>query len=289
MPVVVSVNGVIVPAAAAVVSVFDRGFLYGDSVYETVHSFGGRCFRLSSHLVRLHRSAELLGIAVPIADDALADEIANTVAAAGADECAVRVVITRGEGPIGIDPRTSAGPSRFIIARPLEPLPPAHYTDGVHVVVARTTRNSSRALSPEIKSGNFLNNILAMREAIDAGAFEAILLNPDANVAEGTQSNVFLVQKGALLTPDPRAGLLRGVTRQLVLELALASGLTAIERDVFVSELYEAEEIFLTSTLKGVLPVTALGARRVGDGRPGVVTRRIAELYAAAVAAFRRS
>ena len=183
-------------------------------------------------------------------------------------DSAVRVMVTRGEGPIGLDPGLCPRPNRIVFVRPFAPLVPESYSAGVHLIVARTFRNSPRALDPEIKSGNFLNNILAQREAIAAGAFEAVLLSQDGLLTEATQSNLFLVAEGVVRTPHPRAGLLRGVTRAVVLELCRTGGMASAEEDLFVTSLYDAAEVFLTSTLKGIVPVTSIGQSRrpVGEG-----------------------
>jgi branched-chain amino acid aminotransferase len=288
MATVVSVNGAIGPPEAARIGVFDHGLLYGDSVYETMRAYGRRCFRLGAHLARLERSASLIGLDLGGTAADLAGEIDRTLAAAMNQDSAVRVMVTRGEGPIGLDPGLCPRPNRIVFVRPFAPLAPESYSAGVNVIVARTFRNSPRALDPEIKSGNFLNNILAQREAIAAGALEAVLLSQDGLLTEATQSNLFLVADGVVRTPHPRAGLLRGVTRAVVLELCQKGGLASVEEDLFVTSLYDAAEVFLTSTLKGIVPVTSIGLsrRRVGEGAPGPLTERLRSLYHAEVARF---
>lgn len=281
MAVLVNLDGELYPRDEARISVFDHGFLYGDSVYETLRTYGGRCFHLERHLERLERSASLIGLTLPRSGrDWIGREVERTVTAAGNSESAIRVTVTRGEGQIGIDPGLCAAPSLVVIVRALEPLPSQLYEEGVSVVLARTVRNSPRALDPNIKSGNFLNNILAKREAVAAGAFEAVMMNHEGCVAEASQSNVFAVLAETVVTPGGGAGLLQGITRQLVLDLCREGGIAAVERDLFVGELYAADEVFLTSTLKGILPVIRIGRQTLGDGRPGPITRRLMELYA---------
>lgn len=278
MAVVVNIDGELHPPETARVSVFDHGFLYGDSVYETLRTYRGRLFLLTAHLERLRRSAARIGLELPWTTAELCAEVERTVAAADNPETAVRLTVTRGEGPIGTDPRLCRRPCRIILARPLPEIPAELYRDGVPAIVSRTLRNSPHALDPAIKSGNFLNNIQAIREAHGRGAYEALMLDDAGNVVEGTQSNVFLVTSGEVATPG--SGLLRGLTRETVIELGRAAGIAVAERDVFVTELFEADELFLTSSLKGVLPVTTVNGRPIGSGKPGAVTRRLGELYA---------
>jgi len=286
MGVLVNIDGVHLQPAEARVSVFDRGFLYGDSVYETLRTYGGHCFRLAAHLARLERSAAGLGISLPLTAAQAAAEIGETIRAAANDESTVRVTVTRGEAAIGLDPRAATHATRVVIVRPFVPLDPELRARGVDVVVARTLRNAPSALDPGIKSGNFLNNIQAVREANESGAFEAIMFAQGGRIAEATQSNVFLVLEGELVTPHPRAGLLRGITRDLVLELAQSDGIPVAERDLVLADLERADELFLTSSLKEVLPVRRVDGRPVGSGCPGPITARLVELYRQEVERF---
>jgi branched-chain amino acid aminotransferase len=277
----ISVNGTITAPEEARVSPLDRGFLFGDSVYETLRTYGGRPFRLDRHLERLRRSAEALDIAHERAPVEIGREVERTLASAGNDESAVRVVLSRGPGPIGYDPEPCGPPTVVIHVRPCPPIPDAWRREGVDVAIVRVTRNASTSLDPAIKCSNLLNNFLAWREARRLGAYEPILLNLEDRLAEGASSNVFLARGGRLLTPPLAAGILGGITREAVLELARRSGLPASEEALGPDDLRRADEAFITSTLKGVLPVRRCDGWPINDGRPGPMTRRLMELYEA--------
>ena len=269
-----SVNGEITPAEEARVSVLDNGFTFGDAVYETLRTYGGRPFHLDRHLERLQRSAERLAIPMP-AGDALARDLDALLARAANPESYIRIIVTRGRGDISYHFERVQGPTVVMVVKPYAPLPAAHYADGVAVILASVRRNSPQALDPAIKSCNLLNNILAIREAYAKGAFEAILLNEIGEIAETAGANVFLVKEGTLLTPPLDAGILAGVTRRVVLDLAAGLPVPAREEPVAVKDLLAADEVFITSTLKEVLPVATIDGRPVGPGRPGPVTLRL--------------
>lgn len=278
----VYVDGRIVPPEQATVSVFDRGFLYGDSVYETMRTYGARPFMGQAHIERLRHSAAGIHLQVPWSDPELDEAIGRTVAAVQGDagrDLYLRVVVTRGAGPIGLDPALADRPSLIVIALPYVPLPPEAATEGVAVRIASIRRTSQDALAPSLKTGNYLNNVMALREARAAGAFEALMLNSRGDLAEATTSNVFLVHGGRVRTPAASSGILPGVTRALVLEVLCGAGIPAEETTLGPEDLASADEAFLTSTLKDVVPVTTVDGRPVGDGRVGPVTSRIAELY----------
>jgi branched-chain amino acid aminotransferase len=263
------------------VSVFDRGFLFGDSVYETVAYQGGRTHFLSEHLDRLERSARSLYIEPP-AREAIEAAIAATVLASGEVEARVRVIVTRGMGPVDIDPASAGKPQLIVIAQPLGAPTPEMLASGIAVEVVSHSRGASGSIDPAIKSGNYLASVLAIAEARRrrAGVGEAILCSGNGSVAEGATSNVFLVTSGALVTPGLAVGILEGVTRGKVLGLARASG-TAVREPDFVhpKELLSADEVFLTSAVRGILPVTTVDGAPVGDGKPGPVTRHLMALY----------
>jgi branched-chain amino acid aminotransferase len=269
-----SVNGEITPAEEARVSVLDNGFTFGDAVYETLRTYGGRPFHLDRHLERLQRSAGRLAIPMP-AGEALARDLDALLARAANPESYIRIIVTRGRGDISYHFERVQGPTVVMVVKPYAPVPAAHYTDGVAVILASVRRNSPQALDPAIKSCNLLNNILAIREAYAKGAFEAILLNEIGEIAETAGANVFLVKEGTLLTPPLDAGILAGVTRRVVLDLAAGLAVPAREEPVAVKDLLAADEVFITSTLKEVLPVTTIDGRAVGAGRPGPVTLRL--------------
>jgi branched-chain amino acid aminotransferase len=274
-----SVNGAVLPAEEARVSVLDTGFTFGDSVYETLRTYGGRTFHLDRHLRRLRASAGRLGIPVPEGDEPFARDVDAVLARAGNPESYIRIMMTRGVGDVSYHFDRVQGPTRVVIVKPYEPLPERCYSEGVPVIVASVRRNSPRALDPAIKSGNLINNILAVREAQAAGAFEPILLNDNGEVAEGASANVFVVKGGAGLTPPLGAGILPGVTRQLLLEIGGGLGIPMREETLLVADLMGADEAFITSTLKEAVPVRAVDGKPVGDGRPGPVTLRLLKAY----------
>jgi branched-chain amino acid aminotransferase len=280
MSIRVHVQGRVCEPEAARVSVFDRGFLYGDSVYETIATVGGRLFALPEHLDRLERSAGGIGLALP-PRAAIERAIADTVAAAANPESRVRVMVTRGTGAFEMDPASAGAPELVIIVSPLGGPTPAMFEQGVAVEIVSVARNHPAALDPAVKSGNYLNNVLALAEARRrSGAHEAILCSARGSVAEGASSNVFAVSHGQVRTPALSVGILAGVTRSKVLELCGPAGIAAVEVDVMTpDELRGADEAFLTSAARGVLPVTRVDGKPVGAGVPGPITRRLRALY----------
>jgi branched-chain amino acid aminotransferase len=284
MPTVVNIDGRIVPPAEARISVFDRGFLYGDSVYEVVRTYGLVPFEVGAHLRRLAGSARRTGIEVPWDEARLDAEIARTVQASrGGDapspgaapwnvgERQARIVVTRGAGEMGLDPSLAAAPTVVVMVLPLHGPPLAAYEAGVAV----WPTGDRRAGDPSAKTGEHLFQVMAMGEARAHGAHEALLVDRAGNVTEGASSNVFAIRDGALVTPPLAARILEGVTRALVLGLAREAGLEIRERQLPLRALEEADEAFLTSTVREVLPVVRVAERAVGGGRPGPVTRRL--------------
>ena len=270
-----SVNGEITPAEQARVSVLDNGFTFGDAVYETLRTYGGRPFHLDRHLERLRRSAQRLAITMPAGDGALTRDLDALLARAANPESYIRIIVTRGVGDISYHFERVAGPTIVMVVKPLAPFPSQYHKDGIAVILSSVRRNHPRALDPAIKSCNLINNILAVQEAQAKGAFEPIMLNEIGEIAETASANVFLVKDGTLLTPPLDAGILPGVTRHLVLELARGLALPLREEPVAVKDLLAADEVFITSTLKEVLPVATIDGRPVGSGRPGPVTLRL--------------
>jgi branched-chain amino acid aminotransferase len=275
----INVNGVLGPPDQAAVSPLDRGFLYGDSVYETIRTYGGRPFLLKEHLDRLRRSAERLDIPYDEAPVDIEAEILRTIAGTGAAEAALRIVLTRGPGPIGYDPEPCGPPTVVIYARPCPEIPEAWLREGVDVAIVDVTRNAPSALDPAIKSSNLLNNFLAWQESRRLGAYEPILLNASGHLAEGATSNLFLVRKNRLTTPRLEEGLLEGITRGAVLGLARRDGIETTEEALGPDDLRQADEAFLTGTLKGVLPIRRCDGWPIRHGRPGAITLRIAGLF----------
>jgi branched-chain amino acid aminotransferase len=279
MSIRVHIDGAVRHPEDAKVSVFDRGFLYGDSVYETIGTAYGRLFAARDHLVRLERSAERIGLRAP--PRALIERaIAETVAAAENPESRVRVILTRGAGKLDLDPASVDDTQLIVIVFPLGAPTPEMYAKGVAVAIVSITRNSPLAIDPAVKSGNYLNNVLALGEARRrCQAYEAILCAGDGSIAEGSTSNVFLVAGGEVRTPPPEVGILDGITRAKVIELCRANQLPFSQRRITRDELRGADEVFITSATRGVLPVTKLDENPVGQGVPGPVTRRLMALY----------
>lgn len=281
MSIRVHIGGRICPPEEAKISVFDRGFLYGDSVYETIGTVGGRLFALGEHLDRLERSAAGLQLRLPPRTQIQA-AIEATVAAAANAESRVRVMVTRGAGKLDLDPATVDDPQLIVIVQPLAAPTRQMYEQGVAVAIVSITRNSPSAIDPAIKSGNYLNNVLALGEARRRfpGVHEAILCNAQGSVAEASTSNVFAVIDGELRTPALSTGILEGITRAKVLGLARGAGISVNEVP-FMSpdQLRGAAEVFLTSATRQVLPVTTIDGRPVSDGQPGPITRRLMKLY----------
>ena len=278
---IVSVNGAISPADEARISPLDRGFLYGDSVYETIRTYGGRPFLLARHLDRLRRSAEAIGLdpaRAPL-DAGRAVREALERSDQGRTEAAIRIILSRGRGGIGYDDADCGPPTLVVHVRPCPLIPESSRREGVDVAIVTVRRNAAEALDPAIKSSNLLNNLLAWRAAHRQGAYEPILLGADGAIAEGASSNVFLAQDGRLFTPALEVGLLRGITRDAVINLARTDGLPVEETVLEAERLRRSDEAFLTSTLKGVLPIRRVDGWPVKDGRPGPLTRRLAALY----------
>jgi branched-chain amino acid aminotransferase len=275
MPSFASVNGEISPADQARVSVLDTGFVFGDGVYETLRTYSGRPFLLDRHLARLRASAARLGFEVPRSDESLSREIDLVLSRAGNPESYIRLIVTRGTGDMSYRFERVKGPTIAIVVKPFEPLPDRYYAEGVPVIISSIRRNHPRALDPAIKSCNLLNSVLSVREAQAAGAIEPILLNDAGDVAEGASSNVFIVKDGTALTPPLAAGILAGVTRALILEMAAELGVAAREETLRAADLLSADEAFLTSTVREALPITSIDGKPVGSGRPGPITQRI--------------
>ena len=269
----------------AVVSVFDHGFLYGDGVYETIRSYGNRIFMRDQHLARLRRSADAIGLTIPIPEHRwpalLHEAMARNDVGHEHTDAYLRITISRGAGDIGLDPALCPTPTVVIMTKPLHPPPPEQYRIGVNVIVARTRRNLPSALSPQIKATNFLNNILAKREAIAAGAFDSILLNWESHLTECTVSNLFFVQAGRLCTPALACGLLDGITRDIVLSLAQEAQIPVDEGHFGIEAIHKADECFLTNTSMEVMPVTMVDGHPVGKGTPGLLTLQLHRLFIA--------
>lgn len=276
----------VVDPAEANVSVFDRGFLYGDSIYETMRTAGGGVpVELARHMERLARSGQGIYMDLPLSGAELGALIGRTHAATGNEESYVRMMITRGAGPIGLDPRRTEAPTIVIVAQPLELPSEAMYAKGLAAVLVGVDKVGG-GLDPGIKTGNYLSNIIALREAIGRGGDDAILVTSADEVAEGATSNVFAVIDGKLCTPHLRVGLLAGITRQVVCELAAEVGHPASECTVRPAALGGASEVFLTSSVRGIMPVTRLDGAQVGSGQAGPVTTALRARYESYIASY---
>lgn len=267
--------------AEASISAHDRGFLFGDSVFETLRTAGGRPVEWARHLARLRRSAAGLGLAIPWPDDELRRIADATHAATGDDDSVLRIVVTRGAGPMMLDPRRALDPTLVVYAQPLVLPREEDYLRGLRARIVAATRPAATALDPTLKTGNYLPNIQALRQALAAGDDDAILVTDHGAVAEGATSNVFAVVRGALRTPPVSEGILPGITREVVLGLARGLGLDVAEPRIWPDELRAADEVFLTSSVRGPIAVTALDGAPVGAGREGPVTAALRRRYAA--------
>jgi len=283
MPRIVFMNDRLVPEEEARVSVFDHGLLYGDGVFEGLRSYSGRVFRLDAHIDRLWASARAICLEIPLTKEAVAHAVNETLAANKLSDGYVRLVVTRGAGSLGLDPNRTKNPQVIVIADTISLYPREHYEKGLRIVTAATQRTQSAALSPRIKSLNYLNNIMAKLEGLQAGCVEALMLNHKGEVAECTGDNIFVVRSGRLLTPPPDAGILEGITRNAVMELAVAAGLDCREVTLVRHDLYTADECFLTGTAAEVIPVVEIDGRRIGPGVPGPVTAKLIDAFHALV------
>lgn len=276
----VYINGRLYDKEDARVSVYDHGLLYGDGVFEGIRSYGGRVFRLRQHLDRLWQSAKAIWLKIPISQEEMAQAIRDTLAINGIQDGYIRVVVTRGCGTLGLDPNKCSHPQVIIITDRIELYPPELYEKGLEIVTVSTTRNHPAALNPRIKSLNYLNNILAKIEGLQAGCIEALMLNHKGELAECTGDNIFLVRDGKVYTPPNDAGILEGITRAAVIELARdEAGLRVFEVPLTKHDVYIADECFLTGTAAEVVPVVKVDSRTIGSGRPGPITRDLMERF----------
>jgi branched-chain amino acid aminotransferase len=264
----------------AKISVYDHGFLYGDGVFEGMRSYGGKVFRLAQHLERLWASAKAIWLTIPMTQEAMAQAVYDTLAINGIRDGYIRLVVTRGAGALGLDPNKCSDPQVVIIADHIQLYPRELYEKGLEIITASTIRNHSAALSPRIKSLNYLNNILAKIEGLQAGCVEALMLNAKGEVAECTGDNIFIVRKGTLMTPPIDAGILEGITRDAVIELAQAAGVPVQQIPLTRHDLFIADECFLTGTAAEIIPVVKLDSRVIGTGQPGPITRQLMQQFA---------
>ena len=272
-------DGKFVDQADAKISVFDHGLLYGDGVFEGIRLYQGNIFRLDEHLERLEMSAKALLLDLPWSRSEIAEATLETCRQNGLADGYIRLVVTRGVGDLGLSPWLCPRPSIFIIAAKIALYPAEHYTSGLSICTVATRRISPAALPPTVKSLNYLNNILAKIEARQAGCLEAIMLNDQGYVAECTGDNLFVVRKGAIITPAASQGALKGITRDVIFDIATELAIPMREGDLTRYDVWCADECFLTGTAAEVIPVVKLDGRVIGDGKPGVVTARILEAF----------
>ncbi|MCF7733722.1 MAG: branched-chain-amino-acid transaminase [Akkermansiaceae bacterium] len=272
-------DGKLVDETEAKISVFDHGLLYGDGVFEGLRCYNGRIFRLENHVKRLFESARSIVMDIPWTQPEVCRFICETVAANNLTDAYIRQVVTRGAGELGLNPYLCPRPSMFIIASSIKLYPEECYTAGLAVITCATRRPPPGALMPQVKSLNYLNNVMAKVEAIQGNALEAVMLNEQGYVAECTGDNIFIVKDGVLHTPLVSDGGLNGITRAVIIELATAFGIPVIERSLTRYDIFIADEAFLTGTAAEVIPMISLDRRKIGSGEPGPLTRRLMTAY----------
>ena len=263
----------------AKISVFDHGLLYGDGVFEGIRVYEGKVFRLREHVDRLYDSARAIYLEIPLSREQMVEAVTSTVQANAKRNGYIRLIVTRGVGYLGLNPNKCSNPSVIIIADTIELYPKEVYEKGMAIITATVVRNHANALPARVKSLNYLNNILAKIEAADAGVPEAIMLNQQGNVAECTGDNIFIVKRGVLKTPPTDAGILEGVTRNTVLELARAANIPVQETALTRLDVHTADECFLTGTAAEVIPVVKCDGRTIGSGKPGPITKQLRERF----------
>ncbi|HUU96573.1 MAG TPA: branched-chain-amino-acid transaminase [Phycisphaerae bacterium] len=271
----VYINGELIDKENARISVFDHGFLYGDGVFEGIRAYNGKVFKMKEHVDRLFDSAAAIELKVPVSKDQYAAAIESTLKANKLRDAYIRAIVTRGIGTLGLNPRSCTGASVVIITDSMTLYPKELYENGLSVITVSTIRNHPNALDPRIKSLNYLNNILAKIEGLNAGVEESVMLNIQGYVAECTGDNIFIVKRGVLITPPLSAGILDGITRHTVMDLAGARGIAVRDDNITRYDLFTAEECFLTGTAAELIPVVKIDGRLVADGKPGPVTLQL--------------
>lgn len=273
----VNINGRIVDSEEAQISVLDHGFLFGDSVYEVVRTYGRKPFCLAEHIERLRKSAAQISLDTGLTLEEWDRRIARTLEAAANDESYIRIVVTRGVGDVNLDPSTCLSPSHILLVQPFPPHPSEYFEQGIKIVFVNIQRNATEALSPQIKSGNYLNNLLALLEAKRQNAQEGIMLNTRKFVTEGTTSNIFIVRDSQLKTPSLSSGILEGITRKIVFQIADELSIPVQEGEMGKAEVEEADEVFITSTTREIMPVRLVGDREIKS--PGEITGKLRQAF----------
>ena len=277
------INGKFYDKENAKISVYDHGLLYGDGVFEGMRAYSGVVFRLAEHLDRLYESARAIQLTIPMTSLALGEAVNATLGKNTLQDAYIRLVVTRGSGALGLDPNKTSDPQVIIIADSISLYPQEFYEKGLPIITASTIRNHPAALSPRIKSLNYLNNIMAKMEGLQAGCVEALMLNHKGEVAECTGDNIFIVKHGVLLTPPKDAGILEGITRNAVIELAKIASIPVEETPLTRHDVYVADECFLTGSAAEVIPVVKIDSRMIGDGQVGSVTKQLLAAFKALV------
>lgn len=276
---IIFMNGKLVPEQEAVISVFDHGYLYGDGVFEGIRAYNGRVFKLEEHVRRLYESAHSIMLPIPYSQEEMIKAVVDTVNANKLRDAYIRLVVSRGVGDLGLDPRKCKESQVVIIADKIVLYPEELYEEGLTVITVATRRNIADALDPKLKSLNYLNNIHAKIEANRAGVLEALMTNSQGFISEGTGDNIFIYRKGKLITPPPYLGILEGITREAVINLAHEEGIPLEEAPFTRHDLYVSDECFLTGTAAEVIPVIEADMRTIGTGKPGPVTRNLMEKF----------
>ncbi|MTI85673.1 MAG: branched-chain-amino-acid transaminase [Firmicutes bacterium] len=272
-------DGNFVPEENAVVSVFDHGLLYGDGVFEGIRAYHNRVFKMEEHIERFYESAKTLTMELPISEEEMTEVVLETCRRNDLRDAYIRLVATRGKGDLGLDPKKCPRPTVFCIAASIQLYPEELYTKGLEVITVATRRNLGEACNPRVKSLNYLNNIYGKIEANLAGVPEAIMLNQEGYVAEATGDNIFLVKKGKLITPPIHAGILEGITRNCVMDLAREKGIPVEEKMFTRHDIFNAEECFLTGTAAELIPVVKVDGRTIADGKPGQMTWKLIDAF----------
>ena len=275
----VYIDGKLYPKEEAKISVFDHGLLYGDGVFEGIRCYNGNMFKFSEHIDRLYDSANAIALEIPMTKEEIGNAVKDTLDANNMKDSYIRLVVTRGIGKLGLDPFNCAKPQIIIITDLIELYPKELYEKGLDAVIVPTIRNHYEALNPKIKSLNYLNNILAKIECINSGAAEGVMLNKDGYVAECTGDNIFIIKDNEIITPPTYAGILIGITRNVVIDLATEAGIAIKEEQITRYDLYAADECFLTGTAAGIIPVARIDGRKISSGAPGRITRSLLEKY----------
>ncbi len=278
MELVIYSNGKFVPKNEAKTSVYDHGFLYGDGVFEGIRAYNGRIFRLDQHLERMYDSAKAIDLKIPLSKEEMKKAIIETLKKNNLKDAYIRPIVSRGDGDLGLDPRKCPKPNIFIITQEWGAMYGDLYEKGLTAVTVGVRRNAPEALPPNIKSMNYLNNILAKIEANAKGGDEAIILDVRGNISEGSGDNIFAVKNGRILTP-PTLNNLRGITRAAAIELAAKEGIEVLETDIGLFDIYTADEVFVTGTAAEIAPITKIDGRLIADGMPGKITKKLMSAF----------